>query len=196
MGGRQLANAAAGPVQATMLRAPCNGGKCKPALPEPEHFSGSWPTNLPHFGGGELQIVDNLQVPTSNRKMLKSPVLDRPAPSPRAAPAPRPARRGRPAPQGADAIALVQSSSLPALVDKELERMILAGDLPAGGKLNESSVAGPLGASRGPGRREAQGIVGGGPPWRVARPRARSLPGARGIGSRPPREESRRLCPP
>jgi phosphonate utilization transcriptional regulator len=96
--------------------------------------------------------------------MLKSPVLDRPAPSPRAAPAPRPARRGRPASQGADAIALVQSSSLPALVEKELERMILAGDLPAGGKLNESSVADLLGVSRGPVREafralEASGLV-------------------------------------
>jgi len=116
------------------------------------------------FYSGQLQIVDNLQVPTSNRKMLKSPVLDRPAPSPRGAPAPRPARRGRPAPQGAEAIALVQSSSLPALVEKELERMILAGDLPAGGKLNESSVADLLGVSRGPVREafralEASGLV-------------------------------------
>jgi phosphonate utilization transcriptional regulator len=47
-------------------------------------------------------------------------------------------------------IALVQSSSLPMLVQKELERMILAGDLPAGGKLNEVAVAELLGVSRGP----------------------------------------------
>src|SRR5258706_263573 len=52
------------------------------------------------------------------------------------------AASGRPAPdRGAATIALVQSSSLPMLVQKELERMILVGDLPAGSKLNESSVA-------------------------------------------------------
>jgi phosphonate utilization transcriptional regulator len=51
---------------------------------------------------------------------------------------------------GADAIALVQSSSLPMLVQKELERMILAGELPAGGKLNEAAIAERLGVSRGP----------------------------------------------
>jgi len=64
-----------------------------------------------------------------------------------------PARRGRSAlaaPDGADAIALIQSSSLPMLVQKELERMILAGDLPAGSKLNEAGVAELLGVSRGP----------------------------------------------
>jgi phosphonate utilization transcriptional regulator len=47
-------------------------------------------------------------------------------------------------------IALVQSSSLPMLVQKELERMILAGDLAAGAKINEASVAERLGVSRGP----------------------------------------------
>jgi phosphonate utilization transcriptional regulator len=56
------------------------------------------------------------------------------------------ARPGR----GAAAIALVQSSSLPMLVQKELERMILAGDLAAGGKLNEAAIADLLGVSRGP----------------------------------------------
>src|SRR5262249_52800877 len=65
---------------------------------------------------------------------------------------------------GADAIALVRSSSLPTLVEKELERMIVAGDLPAGGKLNEASVAELLGVSRGPVREafralEASGLV-------------------------------------
>jgi phosphonate utilization transcriptional regulator len=48
------------------------------------------------------------------------------------------------------AIALVQSSSLPMLVQKELERMILAGELPAGSKLNEAAIAERLGVSRGP----------------------------------------------
>jgi len=52
--------------------------------------------------------------------------------------------------RGATAIALVQSSSLPALVQQELERMILAGVLPAGSKLNEADIAERLGVSRGP----------------------------------------------
>src|SRR3982074_332351 len=54
---------------------------------------------------------------------------------------------GRPA---AATIALVQANSLPVLVEKELERMILAGDLAAGAKLNEAAVADLLGVSRGP----------------------------------------------
>ena len=48
------------------------------------------------------------------------------------------------------AIALVQSSSLPMLVQKELERMILTGEQPAGSKLNEAAIAARLGVSRGP----------------------------------------------
>ena len=47
-------------------------------------------------------------------------------------------------------IAVLQSNSLPMLVQKELERMILAGDLPAGAKLNEAAIAQMLGVSRGP----------------------------------------------
>ncbi|MEO8538040.1 MAG: phosphonate utilization associated transcriptional regulator [Betaproteobacteria bacterium] len=47
-------------------------------------------------------------------------------------------------------IALLQSNSLPALVQRELERMILAGDLAAGAKLREAEVAAMLGVSRGP----------------------------------------------
>src|ERR1700738_5637682 len=47
-------------------------------------------------------------------------------------------------------MALVQSNSRPMLVQKELERMILAGDLAAGAKLNEAAVADLLGVSRGP----------------------------------------------
>jgi phosphonate utilization transcriptional regulator len=47
-------------------------------------------------------------------------------------------------------IALVRSSSLPMLVQRELERMILAGELPVGAKLNEVAVAARLGVSRGP----------------------------------------------
>jgi phosphonate utilization transcriptional regulator len=63
-------------------------------------------------------------------------------------------RRAAPPPahpnRAAAAIALVQSSSLPMLVQKELERRILAGDLPAGSKLNEAVIADGLGVSRGP----------------------------------------------
>jgi phosphonate utilization transcriptional regulator len=68
---------------------------------------------------------------------------------------PREARRGK-APssaapnRAAAAIALVKTSSLPALVQKELEQRILAGDLPAGSKLNEAAIADRLGVSRGP----------------------------------------------
>ena len=41
----------------------------------------------------------------------------------------------------ADAIALVQTSSLPALVQQELERMILSGELSGGAKLTEVALA-------------------------------------------------------
>ena len=47
-------------------------------------------------------------------------------------------------------IALIQTNSLPALVQRELERMILAGDLAAGAQLREVEVAAMLGVSRGP----------------------------------------------
>ena len=52
---------------------------------------------------------------------------------------------------GADhPITLIQAHSLPGLVQRELERMILAGDLPAGAQLREAEVASMLGVSRGP----------------------------------------------
>ena len=51
---------------------------------------------------------------------------------------------------GAHTIRVLQSNSLPMLVQRELERMILAGDLQAGAKLNEATVAELLGVSRGP----------------------------------------------
>ena len=47
-------------------------------------------------------------------------------------------------------IALLQTNSLPALVQREIERMILAGDLAAGAQLREAEVAAMLGVSRGP----------------------------------------------
>ena len=64
----------------------------------------------------------------------------------------------------------------PTLVQKELERMILAGDLPAGGKLNEDVR-----------RRAAR---------RLARAGARGVSRARGVGPRPAGEEPRRVRPP
>jgi len=64
-----------------------------------------------------------------------------PATPPRAA-------RGPAAPDGT--IAVLQSNSLPMLVQRELERRILSGEFPAGGKLNEAAIADLLGVSRGP----------------------------------------------
>src|SRR5438552_18683524 len=55
-------------------------------------------------------------------------------------------------------IALVQSSSLPMLVQKELERMILTGELAIGAKLNEVALAERLGVSRGPVREAFRAI--------------------------------------
>jgi phosphonate utilization transcriptional regulator len=58
---------------------------------------------------------------------------------------------GLPAGAGVGAsIVLLQSNSLPGLVQRELERMILAGDLVPGSKLNEALLAKALGVSRGP----------------------------------------------
>jgi phosphonate utilization transcriptional regulator len=89
----------------------------------------------------------------------------RPA-APRAAPprARAPANGAPTPPPAAESIALVRSSSLPMLVERELERMILAGELKVGAKLNEASVAERLGVSRGPVREafralEASGLV-------------------------------------
>ena len=58
----------------------------------------------------------------------------------------------------ADAIALVQTSSLPALVQQELERMILSGELSGGAKLTEVALARRLGVSRGPVREAFRGL--------------------------------------
>ena len=51
---------------------------------------------------------------------------------------------------GVPTIALLQSSSLPSLVQAELERMILSGELQPGAKLTEMTLAARLGVSRGP----------------------------------------------
>lgn len=47
-------------------------------------------------------------------------------------------------------LALVQRTSLTRLVGEALEKMILAGELPPGSKLNEAALAERLGVSRGP----------------------------------------------
>lgn len=61
-------------------------------------------------------------------------------------------------------IRLVQSSSLAMLVQREIERMILGGELAAGAKLTEATIAERLGVSRGPVREafralESSGLV-------------------------------------
>lgn len=63
-----------------------------------------------------------------------------------AAVAPRP---GRAVPDD-HPIALLQAHTLPSLVQRELTRLILAGSLRAGAKLNEAEIAQRLGVSRGP----------------------------------------------
>jgi phosphonate utilization transcriptional regulator len=64
----------------------------------------------------------------------------------------------------ASAIELLQSHSLTTLVQRELERRILAGELMPGDKLNEEFVAGEMNVSRGPVREafralESAGLV-------------------------------------
>jgi phosphonate utilization transcriptional regulator len=65
-------------------------------------------------------------------------------------PATAPAGRLSPVTDPLHPISVLQSQSLPALVQKELEQMILLGELTAGDKLSESAVAEMLGVSRGP----------------------------------------------
>jgi DNA-binding GntR family transcriptional regulator len=72
------------------------------------------------------------------------------APLPAARPPSGGAQSRRKAPPPDGTIAMLQTHSLPGLVQRELERMILAGDLAAGAKLNEVAVAELLGVSRGP----------------------------------------------
>ena len=83
-----------------------------------------------------------------------------PMPSP-----PPPAEGGAPGPEaggGAHTIRVLQSNSLPTLVQRELERMILTGDLAAGAKLNEATIADMLGVSRGPVREAFRALEGSG----------------------------------
>jgi len=116
----------------------------------------------------DVQIVDNLHLARSNRKMLK-PAARTPRASPSApvlAPVPsaKADARALEVGGGAHTIRVLQTNSLPTLVQRELERMIVAGDLPAGAKLNEATIADMLGVSRGPVREafralEASGLV-------------------------------------
>jgi len=97
------------------------------------------------------------------RNMPKPPVR-RAAARPAAGRDRVPVNGAKSAPAAAESIALVRSNSLPSLVQRELERMILAGELGAGKKLNEAAVAERLGVSRGPVREafralEASGLV-------------------------------------
>ena len=63
----------------------------------------------------------------------------------------RPAAVARAAASSADrTIEVLRTHSLPGLVQQELTRMILAGEFPAGAKLNEADLAERLGVSRGP----------------------------------------------
>jgi phosphonate utilization transcriptional regulator len=81
--------------------------------------------------------------------MLK-PQIDLPGAAPRpSATLPSPAARRR-APGPESTITLLQTNSLPMLVQRELERMIVGGQLAAGAKLNEAAIAQRLGVSRGP----------------------------------------------
>jgi phosphonate utilization transcriptional regulator len=52
----------------------------------------------------------------------------------------------------------VRTSSLPDLVRRELEHMILSGELPAGTRLTEAALAARLGVSRGPVREAFRGL--------------------------------------
>ena len=49
-----------------------------------------------------------------------------------------------------DALNVLRSSSLPMLVQEEIERLIMNGELPVGSRLNESDLALRFGTSRGP----------------------------------------------
>lgn len=53
---------------------------------------------------------------------------------------------------------LVQSNSLPMLVQREVERMILAGELAVGERVNESALASRFRVSRGPVREALRGL--------------------------------------
>lgn len=61
-------------------------------------------------------------------------------------------------PAAPSALELVQSNSLPMLVAREVERMILAGELSVGERVNESALAARFRVSRGPVREALRGL--------------------------------------
>ena len=61
--------------------------------------------------------------------------------------------------ESAQALELVRTKSLPALVREEIIRMIREGELLTGDKLNESALAATLGVSRGPVREAFQALA-------------------------------------
>ncbi|MCX8146500.1 MAG: FCD domain-containing protein [Azovibrio sp.] len=58
----------------------------------------------------------------------------------------------------ASAIAFLQTCSLPSLIQQQLEKMILDGELPPGSQLTEIPLAARLGVSRGPVREAFRGL--------------------------------------
>jgi DNA-binding GntR family transcriptional regulator len=56
-------------------------------------------------------------------------------------------------------VAILRSNSLTKVVQHEIERMILSGELPAGSRLNENAVAAKLSVSRGPVREACRALA-------------------------------------
>ncbi|HWP89956.1 MAG TPA: GntR family transcriptional regulator, partial [Burkholderiales bacterium] len=56
------------------------------------------------------------------------------------------------------ALEILQNQSLTMLVQNEIERMIVGGELGAGAKLSENAIALRLGVSRGPVREALRGL--------------------------------------